>query len=402
VRRALIVSALLLVARTAQASGSTPVHPSSALEHVEPAAAYSSSGLIVAYVERGPSHAQVMAAFSADGTHFDPPISVSGPTGSTEAIRPHVSASGSRAVICWADASRSDHDIYLVVSNDGGRSFSTPTLVAGGPGGQLDPRSTVLPDGTIVVAYHDSFGSSADDGGVVWRIRATKSRDGSSFAPAVALGTPGAHYDLFAAVSGAGTSTSPLAVAWLREDFASGSAILVAQSIDGGSSFGPEARIDPPGVRHLRPRIAAEGPSMIVVFDSFLPADMQLPAGFLLPEPEYLDVHAVTSTSAGRLFSAPQIANATRAFQQERSDVSIHGSRVVTAWIDHSMPDVRRVIARQSLDGGKSFGPELTVSEVMPGVEVHHPAVAVGPAGAVVVFEDARGGGFDVRASLLP
>jgi hypothetical protein len=61
-----------------------------------------------------------------------------------------------------------NNDVFLVTSDDGGSTWSTPTLVSGGSGtkaAQWQPWLAVAPDGTVYVAYYDrGFGTCESTG----------------------------------------------------------------------------------------------------------------------------------------------------------------------------------------------------------------------------------------------
>jgi hypothetical protein len=396
------------IALTAVLGGtaSVPIHPPLAGDQADPAAALGASGLVVTWVDRRPSKQTVVYAHARDLALFSAPFPVSDVLGE-ETIRPHAAAAGLRAVITWADATRGDHDVYVAISDDGGQTFAPPMLVAGGPGGQVDPRAAVLTDGRIALTFHDGFGSTAEDDGVRWRVRAIVSDADGRFGAGVVPSGPARveAFDVFASIDGEGTEAEPLVVAWLHEGTDGATMILAASSIDGGASFSAPMRIDSPLGRHLRPRVAVTRSAVIATFASLLPTgDAQAKAGLVLAEDRYLDVLAVTSTTAGRTFLTPTLVNDTRALTQHQVDVASAGDHVAIAWIDHSTPNARRVVVRRSSDGGVSFGAEVIVVDDASAAssDVAHPSVAVSSDGTVVVvFEDARGGSWDVRAAIL-
>lgn len=380
---------------------SVPVHPPLPGDQADPSAATTSTGLVVAWVDRRPSKQQVVYAHTRDLALFSAPFPVSDVLGD-ETIRPHTAAAGARAVITWAEATRGDHDVYAAISDDGGQTFAPPTLVAGGPGGQVDPRATVLGDGRIAISFHDGFGSSAEDDGVRWRVRVIVSDAAGRFGAGTVVSGPAAieSFDLFASIDGEGTEAEPLVVAWLREGIDGATAILAASSIDGGASFSAPARIDTPLGRHLYPRVTVTPSRVLATFASLLPTGDAQAKALVLEEGSYLDVLAVTSTTAATTWLAPELANTTRTLTQHQPSVASAGDHVAIAWIDHSTPDVRRVVVRRSSDGGATFGAEALASEEES--DVAHPSVTVASDGTViVVFEDARGGSWDVRAAIL-
>src|SRR5262249_52736450 len=158
-------------------------------------------------------------------------------------------------------------------------------LVAGGSGGQLDPRAAILSDTTIVVVFQDSFGSTSDDGGVAWHARWTVSFDGVMFSKPIAFEQSPGHYDLFPSISGGGHPGQPLFVTWLREQYVTHlTEIRMAASINGGLTFSRDRRIDTPGARHQRPRVAATSTAALIVYDSFLAPDEQVVPGLVLQD----------------------------------------------------------------------------------------------------------------------
>ncbi len=333
--------------------------------------ALTSEGVFVAWVRSEPGKSEVVYSHSPDLEIFAAPVSISGATGKSEVIRPHAAANGGRAVIVWADASRGDHDVYAAISDNGGQVFQAPVLVAGGEGGQLDPRAAVLEDGTIAVVFHDTFGSTFADRGLVRRIRYARAPRDGGFSSARALGTvdPQTAFDLFPAIS---ASSSTISVVWLREAHDRSTQIMRAQSFDGGETFEAETALDSPAFRELRPKIAGE----LAVWDTF--------------DGETLDIH----DGRGPL-------NETRMFDQMKVDVAAFQARLIAVWIDHSSPAVRKIRYRESLDGGQTFAAERELENDGEYSELNHPAVAVGVNVAVIVYEDAKGGTYDVRAAIL-
>lgn len=354
-----LVTAVAMIFAPSQPS--VPVHAPSVFDETDPTAAFTDRGLIVAWVERRPGRAEVMYSHSPDLTVFSAAISASGPTGKSEIIRPHAAARGDRAVIVWSDISRGDFDVYAAISGDGGRTFAPPILVAGGDGGQVDPRAAVLEDGTIAVVFHDSFGSSDRDRGLVRRIRLTLAAPlGGGFGAAQTIGAvdPQLAFDLFPAI---GVVSSTVTVAWLREFHDHRTEIRAASSFDGAMSFGDSRAVDTGMFRVLRPRAGGDA----IVWD-------------------FIDGDSVSVAGAGIL---------ARAGDRYRSDIAVFGERTGIVWVDHSTPGVRRIIFA---DPGE---PETVVSD--GDADVDHPAIALRDGVAVIVFQDARGGTWDVRATIV-
>jgi hypothetical protein len=124
---------------------------------------------------------------------------------------PWVAASGSFVAVTWAAAANGKGDIFLAVSRDGGRSFSSPVRVnsvAGDPriSGEIAPRVALmarsgLPDPYITVTWNAREATT--------QIRTARSRDGgSTFVEEMNLQTKGAIGDRgwqASAIDGRGT-----------------------------------------------------------------------------------------------------------------------------------------------------------------------------------------------------
>lgn len=366
-----------------------------------PAAILTSAGLVVAWARRAPGRAEVVYAVARDISTFSAAVGASGPLDGPEIIRPSLAARGDRVVLTWADASRGDLDVYAVTSWDAGLTFSPPLLAAGGPGRQSDPRAAMLEDGTIVIAYSDSFGTTDANDGRRSRVRIVRAAPDAAFGAPQAIGAaaPDLVFDHFPDLDGAGTSTEPLSLTLLHARATGETEVHLHRSRDGGVSFDPAIVIDAPIERELGPRVAVARRGIIAVFDALLPIAGQEFASLVIRDPQALDVRGAF---VEREASTPTSVtwNSTRTLDQDRADVAADGRHVVITYVDHSIPARPRLVARSSRDGGQSFGEEVALDD--DAVSPDHPSVTVRGETAVIAFEDARGGSLDVRAIVWP
>ncbi|MDG6226045.1 MAG: Ig-like domain-containing protein [Candidatus Thermoplasmatota archaeon] len=107
----------------------------------------------------------VMFTRSYDGgATFDVPRRLNDNEGDSDRINVRISVSGNRIAIAWEDyrngdsISRSNGDIYLVHSSDGGDTFSENIRVGSGLDGtsQIHPDLDISPKGDLMIVYQES------------------------------------------------------------------------------------------------------------------------------------------------------------------------------------------------------------------------------------------------------
>lgn len=380
---------MLVLALTAGSPGplladSVRVRAASGGQQIEPCAAVTAQGWLVVWVDAQPLGREVRAATSTDAETWQQAGSPSGPGAIDEAMRPSCAAWGDEVVVAWATAQDGDHDVWAARSNTGGATFGRPVKVVGGPGGQLAPRVAMGPDGRAYLVFHDSFGSTADDGGVAWHVGLTTQDGSGAWSPPVTVDRERA-LAVFPAV--AVSEDGAVQVAWLAPE--SGT-IVGAWSGDRGARFDPPVEL---GTRaEGPPEIAWVGPGATVVYARSSTAADQRDPRLFVQEASYLDVAAVVTSSSGRV-QAVGVANTARALNQLQPSIA---SRAVV-WLDHGTAGVRRI--RAQIAGGEG---DVALGDSDGAREVALPSVACDAQSCVVAWsEEGEGGGFDVRAQIL-
>jgi hypothetical protein len=209
------------------------------------------------------------------------------------AASPALAVSGSTVALAWEDnrqdptplrnGTPDDWGIFSAVSHDGGRTFSAeqrvsprhlrrdnaePEGVEGNPARQADVA--ILPDGGIVVAYSDPFGSGAAN---VWTQRSGDG--GATWADPVALAPPS---DQWAYRPRLVVEGAQLRAVW-QESSDPTWGLRTASSSDGGRSFGPPSNLSTAGRFSGYPSVAPG----VVVFTAETPSGFAVHAG-ALPE----------------------------------------------------------------------------------------------------------------------
>lgn len=361
-------------------------------DQIEPCAAVTEAGYLVAWVEARPGARAVLASTSADGITWTTPAALSGPGAVDEAMRPTCAARGDDAVVAWATAAAGDHDVWAVRSRDGGRSFDRPAVVASGAGGQLAAQAAVGADGRAYVVFHDSFGSTDEDGGVQWHVRLSTSDGGGLWAPATTVDR-GRALATFPAV--AVSETGRVTVSWLGPEDGT---IWAAVSEDRGMGFGVPFLVSSAGAIAEGPpsaAVLADDRVQLVFAASSTAAEQRDPA-LLVQEDRYLDVVGVETSSRGASIAAPaRVLNTTRVLDQLQPAAAGR----LTVWLDHALPSVRRIRAA----GLATAATEVELTDTGTAArDVALPSVGCDAQSCLVAWsQDGEGGGFDVRASVV-
>lgn len=119
---------------------------------------------------------QLWFSRSADGgKSFSAPQRIAGGHGDKPARAPALTQEGEqRLYLAWTTGGDDGADIHLARSDDGGRSFDAPLIVAPSDRYSDAPKLVVGPDGTLHLVYAQSERGPFDR----FRIRYTRSRDG--------------------------------------------------------------------------------------------------------------------------------------------------------------------------------------------------------------------------------
>lgn len=269
--------------------------------------------------------------------------------------------------------------------SSGQTSFSSDVSVSGyelHQGEQLNPSIAVAPDGNISVVWEDHTDDNpricyaySSDGGTTWseRIEVAPTQPGAQWAPSVTADMNGTVYVVWTAAG---------------EDY---NRIYLARSNGSGTAFSEPLGISTPVTGgQCNPDIAvAEG----IIYVTWAEENST-----------HLDIYLARSTDGGRSFEpAKRIDDSEGSSIQNFPAVAAMGSKVLIAWHDSRDDPYLDIFAAWSSDSGISFGPNLKVSNSLPGVRESRPDVSISPEGlAAVVWQEKQtsSGDFDVKMAL--
>jgi hypothetical protein len=213
------------------------------------------------------------------GAAFSKPLLVAGGDTETPARAPSLAAGPHGEVyLAWTVGEDDQADIRVIASNDGGRTFGEPVIVARTAGYSDAPRLALGADGTLHVVNGESEGGPFDR----HHVRYTRSRDGGrSFEPGREISRPlpaGIASASFPAMHVDGKDR--VSVLWeLSPDARNRPRGLgFAYSVDGGATFQPAQSVPgssgPPGAHNgsrqglLTRKLAANDNGAIAVVNS--------------------------------------------------------------------------------------------------------------------------------------
>jgi len=328
----------------------------------QPAIATDEKGIVhAAYVsyEPGGKVPDVFHASSSDGRTWEATRNVSRSTALS--YDPAIACGkGGRVAIVWVDTASKGMaapDIEVVLSGDGGKSWSSPVNVSRTGGKSMEPAVAIAADGTIHVVWSDTTRSesgprlwhtASTDKGASWsEPRSILRSPGDARRPAIACGKDGALH--VAWVDQIGERTVP--------------DIAFATSHDGGKTFTRPLDLSMAALGATDPGLAVDDTGIYAVW-----AEASKPAGGW-------GIKFAASRDGGhtweaRLDLAPTIGQST-----EPAIASDHG-KIAVVWRDTSRhepsPDVWISL---SADEGKTFGETHNLSD-NPGT-ASHPGVAL-------------------------
>lgn len=155
-----------------------------------------------------------------------------------------------------------------------------------------------------------------------------------------------------------------------------------ARSVDGGSTFGQPQDLGLLGGAPDNIRIAAEGESVVAVWQSF--------------SENKSSIILVRSSNSGATFSSPiriSSPSADAAFPQ----VAINGTHVYVAWLERTAGDITNVLFAKSDNGGQTFGSPVSITD--HGGNSGIPKIYAYGSNVYLIWEDNSAKNFDIFLS---
>ena len=298
--------------------------------------------------------------------------------------------------IVWVDC-RNDPtcetstDIYFARSTDGGESFEAEVLVSDdGTSFANSPKIAVDDSGDLYAVWHDNRTGDS------WDVYLSKSEDGgATFSPAVRVNEYISNvfqYEPDVALDQHGN----IYVSWNRYYYDADLDqwdydVYVAKSIDGGSTFGSNVRVNDGSDWQYKSsiKVGRSGKVYVVWTD-------RRNGGIS-------DVYFAKSVNGGHTFSANSRIHQYAEQSQGYPEMALDEDEVIyVVWNDARnlyKKNRRDVFMARSLDSGDSFEPEMRINDakIPAAFEYFYPAItAWGKGHVAVAWEDKREGTYDV------
>jgi len=247
--------------------------------------------------------------------------------------------------IAWAQATSGPRQVLFTRSSDLGYTFAQPVNVSKSAGEGFDPSIGMSDDDAVNVAWEDT-------GSGIGQIMFSRSTDGGvTFAPAKLLsGGPGDASDPQVVIDRQGG----LSVAWVEEQAAGGTRIMISRTADGGQSFSA-------------PQVVTSGRS--AEFEYIAVAAGRNTIYLAFTDDNADQVFLTQSASASLSFSPPlQLSHADPSKGHAKSpSITVDGNgRIHAVWIDTSILGNGQglVVYRSSPDGQTFTSPVLILAPV--------------------------------------
>ena len=258
-------------------------------------------------------------------------------------------------------------DLRLSRSRDGGRTFDSMLQVnEDRPISHSFDALAVLPDGTVLVSWIDNRAGVANP--ETWLARVVEQGTRVEQATRVDVET--------CVCCRVGLGGGPAAVAVLRRKVYPGDIrdMAISLSRDGGRTFAPPARVHDDGWHitacpHRGGQVA-------------LDARGRLYTAWYTEGRRGVPTMLFATSADGQRFSPPRRLDASTSSVPDHLRLAINGAGgVLVAWEDATAVR-RRILARASADGGRTFGPVQTLSRA---IKAYAPDVKALPSGEFAV-----------------
>jgi hypothetical protein len=323
----------------------------------------------------GPTGARVQLARLGPGAWGPVAVHADGPALEGLHHSPLIAvAPGGEVYVQWSSARDKPEsvlfasDLRLSRSLDGGRTFDTHLRVNED---RVISHSfdglAVLADGTAVSSWIDAREGPQKD--ATWVARVTER--GTRVASVARLDGDTC---VCCRVAVARLGPDAVGVLWRKVFTGDVRDMVMAVSRDGGKTFGAPARVHDDGwvinaCPHRGGQVGADGRGRLVTA-WYTEGRKGVPAVL------------VAVSADGARFSAPQRLNASRSTVPDAVRLAVSPDGAALAVWEESTAVRRRVVARASADGGRTWGQERALS---PALKAYEPAVAAAPDGGFVV-----------------
>jgi hypothetical protein len=272
-----------------------------------------------------------------NGQTFSFPINISKTPDGNSSLSPQISTEGNNVYVVWQEEFPSTTEVFFVMSNDKGQTFSLPKSISESTGSSVSPQISTK-ENQVYVVWEDLsnfpnseifFTASNDNGNTFSDPVNLSENTGSSAEPHIS------------------TEGNNVYILWL--DSTSGSSeFFFRVSNDNGNTFSILDSLSDNGINGVDPRISSEGNNVYIVWR--VPAS----GGF--------DVFFTVSNDNGNTFSDP--VNLSNSASTNFPQISSEGNNVYVVWTESQIPSFNlEIFFTVSNDNGNTFSDPVNLSE---------------------------------------
>ncbi len=265
---------------------------------------------------------------------FTAPINLSNNTG--DSIMPQMLVTGSNIYVAWSDTISGKSDIFFTKSVDTGATFKSQVNLATAKTGQSGYAALAESEDNVYVVWQSFVSNSS-------AIYMAKSSDGgSSFDTPITISDTSTN----AAFPQIATSGNHVYIVWLEKSTTDATNLVFAKSDDNGNTFEK-----PIGITHHSgnsgiPKIASQGNGVYLMWEDNSRGDY--------------DVFLEKSNDFGSTFDTPVNISYNNG-NSGTPQMQIFNNRIYAVWMDNSQSNYEIFFAK-STDGGATFGKPVNIS----------------------------------------
>ncbi|MDE1843955.1 MAG: hypothetical protein KGI10_01345 [Thaumarchaeota archaeon] len=251
---------------------------------------------------------------------------------------PHVFVSKDGIFAVWTQSSLGKSDVFFAKSTDGGYTFSSPVNLSGSTKGQSLYPQFVEKDNHVYVTWQLSLS------GVSTVLMAKSLDGGTSFEKPIQL-SDGTQLSAFPQIALSGNHVYS---SWIEKSPDNSTNIIFAKSDDQGNSFGAPLHVTHNVGNSGIPKLYSDGNQVYLAWEDNSRGDYEI---FLSK-----------SSDSGASFHVP-VDMSTTTGQSGTPEVIVSGNNVYAVWMDNTSGNYD-IFFTKSTDGGETFAKPVDISHL--------------------------------------
>ncbi|HEX5457281.1 MAG TPA: sialidase family protein [Candidatus Nitrosotalea sp.] len=280
--------------------------------------------------------AGVGSSFAQEQPGFTNAVNISQVSADSEL--PHVLVSGNDVFAIWTQSSLGKSDVFFAKSADGGNTFGNPINLSGDTYGQSSYPQFVENDSRIYVTWQSSITGASSI------LMAKSLDDGTSFEKPIQVSDP-SQLSAFPQVAFSGDHVY---MSWIEKAVDNSTNIIFAKSVDQGKSFGTPLHVTHNMGNSGIPKLSADSSQVYLTWEDNSRGDYE--------------VFLSKSSDFGASFHVP-VDISTTTGQSGTPEVVVSGNNLYVVWMDNTSGQYD-IFFTKSTDGGNTFAKPVNISSL--------------------------------------